>query len=317
MDNNGRPREATIHITVGVEISDPSALRSYAVSVARSAEQATRADSDPLDALALALDLNALMDPLPGVTAVHGSVETHVGYDEEDEEDEAPDLDGIGELTAMGRDPEVIAAILDSGRKAAGLDLEMLGFDPDLAGEERHRSEARALMLAGMLRDCSVSLIDDLFADIQELAGAGVLSAGDVSDTYALAYLPRRFAHRYDTDFARRFLIVCSDLSMNLAAGWKAPSCVAQELAVKCLLEHTGHTVEAMEIEDRLPGDWRALVQEALLEDTDAFLLYDQALDGFENDPEAGPPGRASMKFDDWFRPFRPGAPVPPYADPE
>jgi hypothetical protein len=262
-----------------------------------------------MDALAFSLDLNTLMDPIPGVRAVRGTVDTHPGHalqalERQTAKEELP-VPFPEDAAAV---PDAAASLLEAAERVAGLPLDVLGHDAGDGGSTR-----RAKLLAGLLWNASVSLVDDLFADIFVLSVEDI-PAAEADGTYVLGYLPQRFAHRYDAGFARRFLTVCSDLSTRLAYGWKNPSCVAQELAVRCLLEHAGLLAEGLLVEADLPGDWRGMLEDALLEDGGTALLYDPALDGFEDDPLSGPPGMASMKFEDWFRPFSPDRQVPPYA---
>jgi hypothetical protein len=157
-------------------------------------------------------------------------------------------------------------------------------------------------------------MTDELFNDL-DLLRDRIPTAADIDETYVIANLPPQFAHRYDTRFAARFLTVCTDLSMNLVAGWKEPSCVAQELAVRCLLAEADYLAEELELEAELPPDWLGMLENAFLRFADSMMLYDPAMDGFENDPAASPEGAPSMKFEDWFKPFGPDDHVPPFAE--
>ena len=65
-----------------------------------------------------------------------------------------------------------------------------------------------------------------------------------------------------------------------------------------------------------LPDGWRGHLEDLLFDDMDYELLYDPAHDGIEEDPAAQPPGMASMRFTDWFRPFNDERTLPPYALP-
>lgn len=54
-----------------------------------------------------------------------------------------------------------------------------------------------------------------------------------------------------------------------------------------------------------LAEGWRGRLQEQLLEDTDSDMLYQNALDGFEDDIELNLQfGLTPMEFADWFEPF-------------
>jgi hypothetical protein len=63
-----------------------------------------------------------------------------------------------------------------------------------------------------------------------------------------------------------------------------------------------------------LDEGWREDVEQFLLEDTDADLLYNEDLDGFEDYLGSIGAGVASMKFEHWFEPFSDARHVPPYA---
>ena len=107
-------------------------------------------------------------------------------------------------------------------------------------------------------------------------------------------------------------MVAFLDLSARLtAAQWTAPSCVAQELGVRLLLNQATAVADLAGL--TLPPDWPDTLTELLLEDIDHEYLYDPALDGFEDDPTFGPPGMASMRVQDWFTHFPGHPPLPPY----
>ena len=86
------------------------------------------------------------------------------------------------------------------------------------------------------------------------------------------------------------------------------PSCRPREpgrLRERCLLDQAEITEDIYELD--LPEDWRADVEEVLLEDADSDALYSDNLDVLEDDA-------ASLDFEQWFKPFTPGDTVPPYA---
>lgn len=54
-----------------------------------------------------------------------------------------------------------------------------------------------------------------------------------------------------------------------------------------------------------LADDWRGRLEERRLEDTDSDMLYQNAMDGFEDDVEPNTQlGLARMELKDWFEPF-------------
>jgi hypothetical protein len=220
---------------------------------------------------------------------------------------------------------DYVEYLIQSGQELNGLSLEQLGYEPrpeDLGADERHALEAedlewmesvtpeqrdrslfQAKLLAGALWEASAVLIDQLFEDVAALRGLDELTGQDIAETYVLSGLPPRHADKYDVRFAQRFLVIASDMSAALVRGWTYPSCVAQELAVRCLLDQVEviQDLYALDLED----GWRGRVEEHLLEDTDSDLLYQNAMDGFEDDAELNMQlGFAPMSLADWFEPF-------------
>ena len=148
---------------------------------------------------------------------------------------------------------------------------------------------------------------DELLNDADELAHGGT-----IEDTSQLIDLPPQFEPHYTPGFARQFLVAFLDLSARLtAAQWTPPSCVAQELGVRLLLNQATAVADLAGL--ALPPDWPDTLAELLLEDIDHEYLYDPALDGFEDDPDFGPPGMTSMRVQDWFTHFPGHPPLPPY----
>ena len=124
---------------------------------------------------------------------------------------------------------------------------------------------------------------DELLNDADELAHGGT-----IEDTSQLIDLPPQFEPHYTPGFARQFLVAFLDLSARLtAAQWTAPSCVAQELGVRLLLNQATGVADLAGL--ALPPDWPDTLAELLLEDIDHEYLYDPALDGFEDDPHLRP----------------------------
>jgi hypothetical protein len=145
------------------------------------------------------------------------------------------------------------------------------------------------------------------------LHGKDGITRRDIDETLILSGLPMQYAEKYNGLFAQRFLVVAADMTMKLAAGWTPPSCVAQELAVRCLLDQVEVTADAYKL-DLDPG-WRSLLTDRMLEDTDSDMLYDRSLDGFQHDERLNHQLRlAPMALEHWFAPFNDDSHVPPYA---
>lgn len=211
------------------------------------------------------------------------------------------------------------------GERLTGLELEKLGYLPHpgasgeepegqpVSADERAESLRNAKLLAGCLWEASVVLIDQLFEDLDTVKELDPVTPSGIATTSVLSGLPRRFAAGYTPGFVRRFLVVAADTASLLVRGWEYPSCVAQELAVRCLLDQ----VEVIEhlFDLKLADGWRSILEEQLLEDADSEMLYRRDLDGFEDDIElAEDLGLAPMGFAEWFEPFNNESKVPPYA---
>ena len=224
-------------------------------------------------------------------------------------------------------DDDITEELLADAGKLTGLSLELLGLDPhpddmtaeqrlqfdpedlaemaDVAPVDRHKAVGQTRLLAGLLWNSSSILIDQLFRDLGTISTLDVLTPTDIAGTSVLSSLPPQFAASYDAKFTQKFIVVAADVTASLVRGWTAPGCLAAELAVRCLLDQAEITEDIYELD--LPEDWRADVEEVLLEDADSDALYSDNLDVLEDDA-------ASLDFEQWFKPFAPGDTVPPYA---
>ncbi|MEC5180860.1 hypothetical protein [Arthrobacter sp. CG_A4] len=205
----------------------------------------------------------------------------------------------------MDRERELIIAELDADAdRLQGLSFEDLGYFPDprdlsdedlgnvdsetmewmtgIPAEDRRRSLSRARLLAGAIWHASVMLIDQIFQDIHTLHEKESITRADIDETWILSGLPPQYAEKYNGLFAQRFLVVAADMTVKLAAGWTSPSCVAQELAVRCLLDQIEITADTYDLD--LDPHWRGILTDRILEDTDSDMLYDRSLDGFQHD---------------------------------
>jgi hypothetical protein len=226
-------------------------------------------------------------------------------------------------------DDDITDELLADADKLTGLGLELLGldphpddmtpeqrlqFDPDdleemaaVAPKERQKALRQTRLLAGLLWNSSSILLDQLFRDLGTLSGLEAVTSIDIAGTSVLSCLPPQFATEYDAKFTQKFIVVASDITAALVRGWTAPGCLAAELAVRCLLDQAEITEDIYELD--LPEDWRASVEEVLLEDADSDVLYSN--DGGHHGPAAG---GAQLGFENWFQPFTRGCTVPPYA---
>ena len=180
-----------------------------------------------------------------------------------------------------------------------------------LSESDREVALRRAAALAGCLIHASVTVIDQLFDDIEDLRTGPRGESHDIENTWVLSALPPRFADQYTPVFAQRFLVAFVDLTTRLSSKWSPLACVAQELGLRLLLDQVEVVAESADVE--LESGWREHLEELLFEDLDHELLYDMSLDGIEDDPSIQPPGMAPMRFEDWFTPFNHDRTLPVY----
>ncbi|WP_456503566.1 hypothetical protein [Arthrobacter sp. UYCu723] len=222
---------------------------------------------------------------------------------------------------------DITEELLADAEKLTGLSLELLGLDPhpdDMTAEQRLQFDPEDLeemaavtpedreklvrqtrLLAGLLWNSSSILIDQLFRDLGTLSQLEAATPTEIAGTSVLSSLPPQFAASYDAKFTQKFIVVAADVTASLVRGWTAPGCLAAELAIRCLLDQAEITEDIYELD--LPEDWRADVEEVLLEDADSEALYSDRLDDLEDDA-------SELDFEHWFKPFAPGDTVPPYA---
>ncbi|WP_350001520.1 hypothetical protein [Pseudarthrobacter sp. WHRI 8279] len=233
----------------------------------------------------------------------------------------------------MTSEKEYVDHALRVGEGLTGLSLKQLGFEPRLEDltadqrrllgdddvewmesitpEQRDRSLFQAKLLAGALWEASGILIDQLFEDLFSLRKLRTVDREDIANTFVLSWLPPRLAQKYDVRFVQSFLVVAADMTGALVRGWSRPSCVAQELALRCLLDQVEILEDSYELD--LADDWRGKLEEQMFEDMDSEMLFQDAMDGFENDVGLNMQlGLAPMNVEDWFEPFNDAA-VPPF----
>jgi hypothetical protein len=249
----------------------------------------------------------------------------------DDPEDEADDLtepenldeadldeDGqpqIGE-TVVPTDVEIDAELDEDHDPDADLGTdEELDPDDDLGADEDSAAVIEAKYAAGALFQASVVVLDHLFMDLQTLAaehhGATVAEVEDAA-FFVLHDLPSRYAHRYDALFVQEFIVATVDVTRRFTAGWEPLACVAQELALRMILNGAEFQLELAEV--KLSDGWRSAIEDALFEDLDHEMLFDASLDGIEDDSASLAELRsAPLAFADWFRPFNSDRHLPPY----
>jgi hypothetical protein len=211
-------------------------------------------------------------------------------------------------LEQLGFEPRLEDLTEDQGRR---LDADDLEWAASITPERRDRSLFQAKLLAGALWEAAAVLIDQLFEDLDGLRDLDRVDRQDIANTFVLSGLPPRHADKYDLRFAQQFLVIAADMTGALTSGWTRPTCVAQELALRCLFDQVEVFQDLHDLD--LADDWRGHLEQHMLEDTDSEMLYQNAMDGFESDIEMNMQlGLTPMKIQDWFEPFN-EASVPPY----
>ena len=113
----------------------------------------------------------------------------------------------------------------------------------------------------------------------------------------------------YGPLFAQRFLAVVLDLGTAFATSFQASNCVAQELALRLVLDQVDLLPELLP-SLKLSQDWHDLLLGSLFEDLVQELLYIPALDGISHESSRG---MAEPDVSAWFTPFM-GRTLNPYA---
>lgn len=182
-----------------------------------------------------------------------------------------------------------------------GLADALRSFPPATFGV---RAEDDARLAAGALVWATGVLVDHLFEDVQTLAEEDTTVAECDSPLWHLEALPARYALQYDSLFARRFLVTVIALTTRFTDGtFRRLSCVAEELALKLLLDEARVTLETF----GLLGDDVSTALETFAdtvhEDMDHTWLYDDSLDGIDESPVGNALGVRPLRFKEWFTP--------------
>ncbi len=273
-------------------------------------------------------------------TVVKCEVELHPHLAEESldaaEGPEAPPADPAERRAHLARGPETAAPseeelAANSARtrgQMLGLAAQLKSFGPEMFGvvsEEDEEfeegsgyegtSEEDARLAAGALVWATDVLVDQLFMDVHTLTEEGTNVAECEGVLWHLEDLPRRYALRYDEQFARRFLATVIAMTTRFTQGtFTQLSCVAEELALRLLLSEAKVCLETFGLLDDGVSEALDCFADLVYEDTDHEWLYDDSKDGIEDSPVGEMLGMAPMGLADWFRPFNDDRYVHPYA---
>jgi hypothetical protein len=208
-----------------------------------------------------------------------------------------PDWDEIADLRAR-------MAAGASRLRAFG--PEAFGYAADHAGPGVSREAAE--LAAGALVHSIGPMLDTLFDDAELLRRD--TTTAERRDPVVLDGLPPRFAHRYDSCFARRFLVAAVSITGRLTrSAWEPPACVAEELALRLLIDWAGASLAEFHLVGARERDaaYRAFAARAFGGDGHDLLFEPR---GADVDPD--PPGPLGVA--QWFEPLAARPPVHAYA---
>ncbi|MFB4279907.1 MULTISPECIES: hypothetical protein [unclassified Nonomuraea] len=207
------------------------------------------------------------------------------------------------------------ASLISGAARMQAFGLEHFGYRPD--GPDRGvASRESATLAAGALMAATDILIDHVLDDAETLA-AEESTVADDPGVMALHGLPPQYALRYDAAFARKFAVATISVTGRLADDtWRHPACVAEELALRLLIEEAKAVLELYELmdSDEAESIYDFFTDHAF-DDVDHEMLYTPELDGIDEHPEAAFLRIAPMGFASWFVPFDRQRRVHPYLE--
>lgn len=320
------PGFARLHLEVDLEIDDPGALQAHARTWAKQncggdpqalSEMLAQAGEGPESALMLMVEPDDVVGGIPGLTALGASmwVDDPASDTEATLDSMAPEQEGWAEQDGAEEDvdgeseTEWLQKIFNDAAKLPGLNLGALGHDPsEPHAEQLKRSLHESTMLRGALHWAYETFIDELLEDVSMLRE----NPDELAETTQISQLPPLYAGHYGALFAQRLLAVAFDLGTAFATSFHGPSCVAQEMSLKLILDRVEILADMLP-NLALPQDWRGGVEAALFADLDRELPHEPETEGTGADPGVSGINTASLDVSAWFTPFA-GQSVNPYA---
>ncbi|KOX16480.1 hypothetical protein ADL05_12230 [Nocardiopsis sp. NRRL B-16309] len=164
-----------------------------------------------------------------------------------------------------------------------------------------------AELAAGALVYAIDLLVDELFLDLHTLT-KNRTTVDDFEGVFrVLDTLPERFAHQYDTSFVRRFLVASIAMTARFTSGGSPMlSCVAEELALRLLLDQARVTLDLYGLLDDRASSALDFFAGGVFEDLDHEWLY-------EDEPSGLGVALLDTAVDSWFAPFGRERYVHPY----
>lgn len=193
-------------------------------------------------------------------------------------------------------------------------------FTPESTGAAEDAAAGKAELAAGALIHAVRVVTDEIFYDELSLA-INNATVDEAAGLLVLEELPPCYDQRYDSTFARAFLLSSAAVSERLAATeWVPPRCVAEALALRLIVHEAQVLLEAAELlewADSAPifakftaAAFTSTAHEELY-DVDV-QLNDSAEETLTADVEAGLRERG-LSFDKWFSPAAGTGALHPY----
>jgi hypothetical protein len=178
---------------------------------------------------------------------------------------------------------------------------QLRAFDLDVFDTVTDQEHAK--LAAGALIFAATVLVDELFQDLETLSrDGGTVADGDIY--FVLDELPPRFAHHYTVRFAHRFLVAAITVTGRLTQhDWSTPACIAEALALRLVVEAAHAMLDEHDLlDEKTHSGLYSGFEDTAFDDADHEWLYQNELDGFEDDPDlkAGL-GFGNMHVDGWF----------------
>ena len=180
---------------------------------------------------------------------------------------------------------------------------------PQLPESVRQEAELRraALVVAGL------ELLEHCMDDLAELSfdERGMPDSEGAHDSVVYEVFPPRHRYAYDQHFFRNVLITVAKVCQDLAdPNGGPPACPAEEIIFSHVIKR------ALDLcDDAGLGPPLVHPDDLLLEDTDFENLFDETMDGLEDDPAyQAMIGVEVPAVVDWFAPFNDDRVVHPYA---
>ncbi len=152
--------------------------------------------------------------------------------------------------------------------------------------------------------EAATQLIRDATRSGQPATPDSLNWAEAAANTHLGAHLPERYLPRYNSAFFKRFAVCLVVVGQKLAERrWPGLSCVAEELALRALIEEAESALEM----GGLPDFDFGYFEDEAFEDLDFEYMFQGHLDGIDRSEVAARLSMGSLAFEDWFRPFGAG----------